>query len=154
VILSPLLCDWVTSKMTQRIIREFTNMTVSQIDDEQSLILFLGKNPQGVEAAEILNRLQLEGKLFPLGLNQKRRSKGFHRVTYISDNCMLLPDLHEGTCGLSGTLVGPELRPVVFINEKPPVIEDEVNENRPDEDRSGFDNDCGYIMDGPPGHSE
>lgn len=144
--------------MTAPMIREFASITSHRVEGDD-LIIFLGKNLQGEEAAEILNGLREDGKLFPLLPHQKRKGAGFHRIEYVSDNVTVIQDLHEATSGLSGTLAGPHLAPVVFIRRAATVVTPtplfpEANEHPDSDYSSGYGNYSGYIRDGPPGRRD
>lgn len=128
------------------ITREFTNMITFEPKD--GLQLFLGKNAQGSEAAEILNELQLSKKLYHLDHDKKRKLANLYRLEFSSEHPGVIYDLREATTRGENTLTGPNQRPVTFVRLKEPVTTSKITRYEEDENENYYSNNSGLIFDG------
>lgn len=126
----------------------FTNV---ELHGEDGSFVFVGKNDQGNESAELLNDFQLKGQLKPLPLSCRRKGHGLIRLTYQTDNPNVIKDLRQVCSAKSFTLVGPVGQGVVFVRTRPPLKKEKhVDWNRSD-DSGYYANDSGHISNRP-GH--
>lgn len=134
-----------------QVVREFTNMTAHG-EPGDALILFLGKNSDGEASAEMLNQMQLDGRLHPL-VNRPRK-RGFYRILLTHWDAIYLNDLREATGSAVGypgrpLLVGPEGRPPTFVVPKRPLADASLIPEDDHSYRTGGENDEGRILPKP-----
>jgi hypothetical protein len=129
------------------LLKEFKNTNAYSTEDDR-ICLFVGKNSQGEESAELLNQLQLDGQLLRLNEGVRPRRRGFHAIRLEREDGEYLKDLREVTAAYPRPLlVGPELRPLVFVLMKP-AKKSKRDRERPDrDDDTTFANNSGHIYD-------
>jgi hypothetical protein len=134
------------------LLREFTNVTAH---DAEGVCVFYGKRAQDAPAAELLNQLCADGQLFRRPEGVKARRCGFYAIAH--DDPEALPDLREVTAHPNPFLVGPGLRPPVFLRQRARAARERWAQlDGFGEDHSGFANNAGFIYDtlkhGPSGN--
>ena len=127
-------------------VREFTNLIAYETDE--NAYHFVGKNTQGNRMAKLLNQLQEDEQLFPLKPGVRPRRRGFHRIPLMHMDLEDLKDLREVTSHPNPCLVGPETRPLVFVNVKEATKSEDAEERPEYDDDTTFANNPGQIYDG------
>ena len=123
---------------------DYTNI---ELRGQDNLFVFHGKNEVGTIAAELLNEMQLNEKLFYVPVTARRKGHGFYRIAYPWIEYPVLKDLREATNGKQGQYVfcGPNLAPLVFAQEAMPSKSKEQREGYGQEDTGYYENNSGDI---------
>ena len=122
------------------LVAQFTN--VNAHEGPEGAYLFVGRNQQGHESAELLNQLQEEGQLRAADARMKR--VGFHQVK-VYCSIAELRDLMEVT--QQRFLMGPRHQPIAFLRLLEPVVtEDDDGSSGWGTSAGGFANDAGNIV--------
>ncbi len=137
------------------LLTELKNIFVYQGDE---MYVYIGKNKQGDESAEILNGLQLNKLIRPRHQSRKIINRGLVRVTYRSHGCNLFMDLNEASTHSLYPLCSINNRPVTFARLGTPlesvktISQTRSIYNNGNNNLSGYDNDSGFILPGPSHH--
>ena len=130
------------------LVATLTRLTAYEADDG---LLFVAKDSAHQYSAGLLNWLQLQGHLRPLGA-RRPRGRGFYRIALDAGDADNLPDLREATqwgiLGCRPLLTGPGACPVTFVVGAKGRVK-EPKAGREEDSMGGFANDSGRIYGSP-----